>query len=198
LILDEYRLYRRVLARKPEGDMKRISIAMIAALALALVACSAEKAAEVVKTDEAVKPAAPAPAPAPEPARPADEAVKTAEPAPAAPAPAAVPAGERTAPEVVQLALEGAKKGAVTFPHKAHAGFPIMEGKCSKCHHTSDEKGTGAQKCTTPGCHDGKGKIAPKDAFHDLCRGCHTKALAAQPDNAKLKGLKSCKGCHAG
>ena len=165
--------------------MRNTSIALIVALALA--ACGEEKAPDVAKAeptakaDEAVKPAPQAPAP--ELARPADEAVKPAGP---------------SAPEVAQLALEGAKKGAVTFPHRLHVGFPIMGGKCSACHHTSDEKGTGAQKCTSSGCHDGKGKVAPKDAFHGLCRGCHTKALAEQPDNAKLKNLKSCKGCHVG
>jgi hypothetical protein len=175
--------------------MRNTSIALIAALALA--ACGEEKASEVAKADpaakadEAVKPALQVPAP--EPAKPADEAVKPSEPAPAA-----APTGAPAAPEFAQLALEGAKKGAVTFPHKVHVGLQITGGKCNVCHHTSDEKGTGAQKCTSSGCHDGKGKVAPKDAFHDSCRGCHTKALAEQPDNAKLKSLKSCKGCHVG
>jgi len=170
--------------------MRHTSLALVGVLALALVACGEEKAAEIAKA----KPVGPAPAP--EPAKPADEAAKPAEPSPAAPAAAAV--GEQRGPEVAQLVLEGAKKGAVTFPHKTHVGLPIMGGKCNVCHHTSDDKGTGAQKCTTAGCHDGKGKVAPKDAFHDLCRGCHTKALAERPENAKLKGLKSCKGCHLG
>jgi hypothetical protein len=176
--------------------MKRMSFAVIAALVLALVACAGERAAEVVKVDEAVKPAEPAPAP--EPVKPADEAIEPAEAAPAAPAPAAAPAGEQKAPDVAKLTLRGASMGAVKFPHKLHTALPIVGGKCNRCHHTSDEKGTGAQKCTAPGCHDAKGKIAPKDAFHDLCRGCHTRALGEQPGNAKLKGLKSCKGCHVG
>jgi hypothetical protein len=174
--------------------MVKTSIIVATAFALALVACSKEKAPEIAKADETVKPAAPAPEPAAPPAR----AVVPVAPAPASPAPAAAPVGAQKAPEVVQLALEGAKQGAVTFTHSLHAGFPIVEGKCNKCHHTSDEKGTGAKKCTAPGCHDANGKVAPKDAFHELCRGCHTKALAAQPDNAKLKDLKSCKGCHVG
>jgi hypothetical protein len=175
--------------------MKNISVALI--MALALAACGEEKASEVAsaepaaKADEAAKPAPLAKAP--EPAKPADEAVKPAEPAPAA-----APADARQAPEVAQLVLDGAKKGAVTFPHQLHAGLPIVGGKCNVCHHTTDEKGTSTQKCTAPGCHDGNGKVAPKDAFHELCRGCHTKALAEQPDNAKLKSLKSCKGCHVG
>jgi len=166
--------------------MKGISIAVLAALALALVACGEEKAAEIAKADEVAKQPAPAPDSAP------------ADPAQAAPAPSVAPAGERKAPEVVKLELVGAKKGAVTFPHKIHEGLPIVGGKCNRCHHTSDEKGTDARECAAPGCHDAKGEVAPKDAFHELCRGCHTKALGEQPDNAKLKGLKSCKGCHVG
>ena len=175
--------------------MKRISMAVLAALAFALVACGEEKAPEVAKAE-----------PAPEPAEPAVEAAKPVEPAkavepapaPTPDAPAAAAAGGQAVPDVAQRAIEGAKKGAVTFPHKMHVGLPIMGGKCNVCHHTSDDKGTGAQKCTAAGCHDGSGKVGPKDAFHDLCRGCHTKALAEQPDNAKLKNLKSCKGCHVG
>jgi hypothetical protein len=127
-----------------------------------------------------------------------DEGPAPVQPIPAAAAPEPAAAGQVA--DVVQILLDGAKKGAVPFPHKMHAGLPIVGGKCDTCHHTSDAKGTGAQKCAAAGCHDGKTAGAPdgKDAFHDKCRGCHTKALAAQPDNEKLKAVKSCKGCHAG
>jgi hypothetical protein len=183
-----------VQSKNEEGKMKKISMAMLVALSLAIVACGEEKAAEVAKPEPAAK-VDEAPAPA-EPAK--AEPAKPAEPAPVDPAPAAAVAEPPKAPESVALQIEGAKKGPVTFPHAAHVALPAIGGKCNACHHTADEKGVGAQKCTASGCHDGKGKVAAKDAFHDTCRGCHTKELAAQPQNEKLKALKSCKGCHAG
>jgi type IV secretory pathway VirB10-like protein len=178
--------------------MKKITATSLAALALALVACGEEKAAPdarpepIAKVDQAASPAQPAPPP--EPAKPAAPPPSASN----ATGPAAPSAGVGAAPEVAKIELAGAKKGPVTFPHALHVGFPIVGGKCNGCHHTSDEKGADAAKCTAAGCHDGNGKVAPKDAFHDLCRGCHSKALGEQPDNEKLKKLKSCKGCHVG
>ncbi|MCK9460289.1 MAG: cytochrome c family protein [Proteobacteria bacterium] len=175
--------------------MKWKTAASLAVAALALVACGEEKIAReaepapIAKIDEALKPAQPAQQPEP---------VAAPEPPPKATEPAAPTAGEIAQPDVVRLALEGAEKGAVTFPHEMHVGLPIMDGKCRRCHHTTDESGAGAGKCTAAGCHEGRGKNGAKDAFHDLCRGCHEEALGRQPGNEKLKRVKSCKGCHVG
>ena len=108
------------------------------------------------------------------------------------------------------------KRSNVTFPHGAHFSYA-----CQKCHH----KWTGEaaiQSCTTSGCHDldkapvdknGKPVMDPvlqaryyKNAFHDLCIGCHkdikvkNKAMEASKTALGEKlpptGPTGCNQCH--
>ena len=89
--------------------------------------------------------------------------------------------------EPVTVKLEGAKMAPVTFPHTIHVDKGKVE--CVKCHHKDADS---PKACTT--CHgkEAKGKApAAKDAFHNLCQGCHKDAAA--------KGAKAptkCNECH--
>lgn len=71
------------------------------------------------------------------------------------------------------------KMGTVTFDH---AGHQEIESDCTSCHHMGMDSGT----CKD--CH-GVDDAAPKakDAFHDLCTGCHKDQGA---------GPTKCKECH--
>ncbi len=69
------------------------------------------------------------------------------------------------------------KMGDVTFPHETHQGFV---SDCTTCHHKGLEAGT----CKD--CHDGTKAPKAKDAFHDLCKGCHK----------EKNGPTGCKDCH--
>jgi cytochrome c553 len=85
----------------------------------------------------------------------------------------------------VAIAAEGpaevkfdAKMGTVTFNHAGHQGTVT---DCTTCHHKGLEAGT----CKS--CH-GVDPAAPKtkDAYHNLCKGCHD----------KKGGPTGCKDCH--
>jgi len=69
------------------------------------------------------------------------------------------------------------KMGTVTLDHTKHQG---IAGDCKTCHHQGVEAG----KCTT--CHDGTKAPKAKDAFHKVCKDCHT----------KQNGPTKCKECH--
>ena len=74
-------------------------------------------------------------------------------------------------------------KGPVAFDHKAHAA---LAKDCKACHH-ADAAGK-EQKCSK--CHadktEGK-KLSLKEAFHKMCKDCHTKMA---------KGPAKCDECH--
>jgi hypothetical protein len=89
------------------------------------------------------------------------------------------------APAAVKF--EGAKMAVVTFSHGTH----VEKGKveCAKCHHKDADS---PKACTT--CHGKEAKDkapAAKDAFHNLCQGCH-KDAAAKGASAPTK----CNECH--
>jgi hypothetical protein len=84
-------------------------------------------------------------------------------------------------PDQVTITKTGDKKSEVTFPHSKHA----ESFDCFKCHHASKAKEE------IKGCLECHGKDeeapAPKDAYHDQCRGCHKE---------QAKGPTKCKECH--
>jgi hypothetical protein len=101
---------------------------------------------------------------------------------------ATVVAMAATPPDVVKLE---AKQGVVTFKHADH-GKKIGADKCNTCHHGKKPDGSDAQKCSA--CHgaaavekDGKKIPSAKDAFHKVCKDCHTKGA---------KGPTKCTECH--
>lgn len=176
--------------------MRRITMLALLVSAFALAACGEKKeepkadepkAAEV-KTDEAK----------PEEAKPEE---KAEEPKPEEGTEEAK-AEEGDTPEVddvLTLAIEGAKKPAIKFPHKAHTGFEPVGGKCDKCHHMAGDDAASIKGCMAEGCHDGKveGVPGPKDAFHKTCKdGCHKDVIKAGKSD-KLKKVNTCSGCHA-
>jgi hypothetical protein len=87
-------------------------------------------------------------------------------------------------PDKMVLNPGGKVKGTVAFDHKAHVA---AAKDCKACHH-ADDAGK-EQKCSK--CHgdktDGK-KLSQKEAFHNQCKECHTKAK---------KGPAKCDECHA-
>jgi len=110
-----------------------------------------------------------------------------------------------------------AKRPPVDFPHPRHFDF-----SCKTCHHTWNYQ-SAIETCTTSGCHDSTEapkKMAAgtatknmailyyKNAFHQLCLGCHKKIeaqniaeekqLRATDKETRIKktGPLSCKGCH--
>lgn len=178
--------------------MKRTWIVLVVLSAFLAVACGDGKAPEVKpKAKPAVEKEEPKAEPKEEP-----KAEPKAEPKEEPKADASTDAAPVAAPkvdDVVTLAMEGAKKPTIKFPHKAHTEFEAVGGKCGVCHHVAGEDTSKIKGCMAEGCHDGKTEGAPsaKDAFHKTCRDCHKKALAANADNEKLKKIKSCSGCHA-
>jgi hypothetical protein len=109
-----------------------------------------------------------------------------------------------------------AKRSAVSFPHAVHFSYA-----CQRCHH----KWTGEAPvvgCTTSGCHDlaeapktEKGKPAKdpllmaryyKNAYHDMCIGCHKElkienkkmeaAKASLGEKLAATGPTGCNQCH--
>lgn len=123
-----------------------------------------------------------------------------------------VPMGEIT---LEPLASE-AKRSAVSFPHATHFDY-----SCQSCHHTWTGEAP-IVGCGTTDCHDlaelpknedGTPTKDPvlkaryyKNAYHDMCIGCHkaikkqNKALEAQtlPGNEKMMagGPTGCIECH--
>ena len=89
--------------------------------------------------------------------------------------------------EAVTVKLEGAKMAPVSFSHDTHVNKAKVE--CAKCHHKDAQA---PKACTT--CHKAEAKdktLAAKDAFHNMCQGCHKEAAA--------KGAKAptkCNECH--
>jgi hypothetical protein len=97
-------------------------------------------------------------------------------------------------PDEVVIDAAAAKKGPVTFPHKAHT----ERTECVTCHHTSEGLMAGAdmevKACSE--CHlDPEGADVPgmremsmkKNPFHMLCIDCHKK---------EAKGPTKCDDCH--
>lgn len=88
----------------------------------------------------------------------------------------------------VTIKIEGAKMAPVTFSHTSHVEKHKID--CAKCHHKDAQD---PKACTT--CHmvkevKDKAPVA-KDAFHNLCQGCHKEQAA--------KGVKApakCNECH--
>lgn len=75
------------------------------------------------------------------------------------------------------------------FTHKAHA---TLYKDCKTCHHEWDGKAK-IEKCTT--CHKAQAEGTTPDmktAFHNQCKGCHTKEKQAGK-NAPV----GCTDCHA-
>ena len=84
-------------------------------------------------------------------------------------------------PDKVTIAKCGDKKSAVTFSHSGHAETI----DCFACHHASKTKEE-IKGCME--CHGKDDKApAPKDAYHDQCKGCHKE---------QAKGPTKCKECH--
>ena len=87
----------------------------------------------------------------------------------------------------VEVKLEGAKMAPVSFSHETHVTKVKVD--CAKCHHKDAQS---PKACAT--CHKAEAKdkaLAAKDAFHNLCQGCHKDAAA--------KGAKAptkCNECH--
>lgn len=123
-----------------------------------------------------------------------------------------VPMGDIT----IEPLVEVSKRSEVTFPHTVHFSYA-----CQRCHHkwSGEEPIVG---CATSECHNLK--AAPKDddgkpvkdpalkilyykqAYHDMCIGCH-KTIKAE--NKKMEAIKTlmgqklaptgptgCKECH--
>jgi len=190
-----------------EEKMRRITMLALLVSAFTLAACGEKKdepkadepKADDVKADEAkpdeAKPEEKAVEAKPEEAKPEEKADEEAKPEEAA-------ADEGEAPkvdDVLTLAIEGAKKPAIKFPHKAHTGFEPVGGKCDKCHHMAGDDAASIKGCMAEGCHDGKaeGVPGPKDAFHKTCKdGCHKDVIKAGKSD-KLKKVNTCSGCHA-
>jgi hypothetical protein len=122
-----------------------------------------------------------------------------------------VPMGEIT----IEPLVEDAKREEVAFPHAVHFSY-----SCQECHHKWDNA-SAIQGCTTSGCHDlqaapkndGKPVKDPqmkiryyKNAYHDMCIGCHkeikkkNKAMEASKASLGEKlpptGPTSCNQCH--
>ena len=108
-----------------------------------------------------------------------------------------VPMGEIT----LQSLAQDAKRSEVAFPHNVHFGFA-----CQKCHHKWNVE-EAVQSCTTSGCHDldkapmdekGRPVRDPaqrvryfKDAFHQMCIGCHKEI---KMENRKMEASKAALG----
>lgn len=108
------------------------------------------------------------------------------------------------------------EREAVTFPHAVH-----FSNSCHECHHKWDNE-TSIQSCSAAGCHDLAEPLKDeegqpvkdelqqiryyKNAFHNMCIGCHkqikqkNKALqdSQLPGSVKLAavGPTGCIGCH--
>jgi len=86
----------------------------------------------------------------------------------------------------ITIKLEGARMPLVTFPHEVHEKRSI---ECVKCHHKDPQD---PKACTT--CHEkeAKGEAIPaKEAFHNLCLGCHREVVKQGP-----KAPTKCMECH--
>jgi hypothetical protein len=92
----------------------------------------------------------------------------------------AAPAGD--------IAMKGAKKGAVNFSHKLHIET-VKVDDCKTCHHKFKGEGE-PQKCDA--CHKEKkdGKTPDmKTAAHKQCKNCHKKS-------GNKKAPTKCSACH--
>jgi hypothetical protein len=123
-----------------------------------------------------------------------------------------VPMGEIT----LEPLNEEAKRSEVVFPHAVHFSY-----SCQECHHKWDNESP-IVGCSTSGCHDlakapkmedGKPAKDPalkiryfKNAYHDMCIGCHkeikVKNKAMEASKASLgeklapTGPTGCNQCH--
>lgn len=117
-----------------------------------------------------------------------------------------VPMGEIT----IEKLAPAASRSQVAFQHTVHFSYA-----CQRCHHKWDGQ-TPIVSCQTSGCHDlgvkpdtrDAGQLARyyKDAYHDMCIGCHkqlkreyeAKEASAMGVDEKLPlpGPTSCVGCH--
>lgn len=181
-----------------EEYMRRISMLILLLAAFALTACGETKEepkAEEAKTDEVKPEEAKTDEAKPEEAKPEEVKPEEVKPEEAKPEEAAAPSVD----DVITISIEGAKKPAIKFPHKAHTGFEPIAGKCAPCHHMAGDDQSAIKGCMAEGCHDGKaeGVPAPKDAFHKTCKdGCHKDVIKAGKSD-KLKKVNTCSGCHA-
>ncbi len=81
-----------------------------------------------------------------------------------------------------KLSFSGEKMPKVDFAHNVHKQ---KVADCKTCHHY----GVGTGSCVD--CHGGDNRARSKEsAFHDSCRGCHTKM--------KVSKQKDCGFCHKG
>jgi hypothetical protein len=79
--------------------------------------------------------------------------------------------------------------GNVIFDHQTHTsdeGYGLED--CTDCHHMWEDDGTMPQQCGE--CHytDMDDPLMRKDAFHNLCTGCHEEDGTAPVE---------CADCHA-
>lgn len=84
-----------------------------------------------------------------------------------------------------------AKKGTVTFKHKAHLDKPSVKEKgCKSCHHKmeGDKVTKKCRDCHTAKKEDKRPEL--KKAMHDTCKTCHKK-------DAAKKAPTKCNDCHA-
>jgi hypothetical protein len=113
---------------------------------------------------------------------------------------AAFAATAAEAPEVVSIDDCMAKKSAVEFPHKVHAGA----FECVTCHHTQEgltaDSTEEVQACAS--CHkDPEAEGTPdcsqmslsKNPFHMSCISCHKEKAA---EDEAFAGPVKCDGCH--
>lgn len=109
--------------------------------------------------------------------------------------------------------IKDAKRSDVAFPHAVHFGY-----SCKECHHKWDTRSI-IVSCTSSGCHDldkapkkdgkidkEKAKKYYKNAYHDMCIGCHkeikkeNKAIEASKmavgEKLAPTGPTGCNQCH--
>ena len=104
-----------------------------------------------------------------------------------------------------------AKRSEVDFPHDLHFNFACME-----CHHQWTAEEEPIQSCGTSGCHELDAPPEPdsgddaimyyKNAFHDLCLGCHREikalnkkvamTLGGSEEQVQTTGPTGCILCH--
>lgn len=85
------------------------------------------------------------------------------------------------------------KRSPVDFPHALHFNFACME-----CHHEWTPEEEPIQSCGTSGCHELDTPPEPdsgddailyyKNAYHDLCLGCHREIKALNNKVAMTMG----------
>ena len=104
-----------------------------------------------------------------------------------------------------------AKRSPVDFPHTLHFNLACME-----CHHQWTAEEEPIQSCGTSGCHELDAPPDPdsgddaimyyKNAFHDLCLGCHREikalnkkvamTLGGSEEQMQTTGPTGCILCH--